>query len=166
MRRSFIRTVGICAVAVLAILVIVARAQEPFDHVVQMNSVEKAMEAVRVINAAEYNYRTSNGRFGSWVAVYEFDWRDLNSFSSGLQPQRPVLTGKEELLTPGPGPEVIPGYRLTLLVAEDGTAYSISLHEMKANRCGLSIFSDQSGLIYQGTVVGCPQIVDEPHRSE
>jgi hypothetical protein len=126
--------------------------------------IDKAIEAIRAINAAEYDYRADHGCCRSWVAVYAFDWRTLGSLDSGLTTRR----GQRQtwIESTVPGDEVIPGYRLTLLVADDGMAYSISLHDMKSNGCGLSIFSDQSGLIYRGTVVGCPQIVDGPRRDE
>jgi hypothetical protein len=56
----------------------------------------------------------------------------------------------------------LPGYHLSLLVSADGTAYSISLRATDSNGCGVSLFSDQSGLIYQGTPLDRPKIVDWP----
>lgn len=164
MRRSFIRTLGLCLTIALLILVVAVRAQEPQPPNQAQTDREKAIEVIRAINVAESDYRTAHGHFGSWVAVYAFDWRRLGSLDSGLTTRRGQMQTWMEPI--GPGAEVIPGHRLTLLVADDGTGYSVSLHDMKANCCGLSVFSDQSGLIYQGTVVDCPQIVDGPRRDE
>jgi hypothetical protein len=159
MRRSIIRPVGLCLLAVLAILLVAAHAQEPFDQVLQKNSIDKAIEVIRAINAAEYDYRNAHGRFGSWCAVYVAGWRTLGSLGLRTRGENPVQTWRDLSIADA---EVIPGYRLTLLVADDGTAYSVSLHDMGTHGCGPSVFSDQSGLIYQGTIIDCPQIVDVP----
>ena len=149
MRRSFIRPVGLCLTAVLAILVAVVRAQEPQPPSQAGIDRERAIEVVRAINAVESDYRTAHGRFASWYEVRSF---------GRLAP------GPQIALSPQPWwrEDAIPGYRLTLLVADEGKAYSVSLHDMKANGCGLSVFSDQSGLIYQGTIVDCPQFNEIP----
>jgi hypothetical protein len=134
---------------VLVILVAAVRAQEPQPPNQAQIDRERAIEVVRAINAAESDYRTANGRFAFWYEVRNF---------------RLVTPGTQITLFPHPwwSEEVIPGYRLTLLVADEGKAYSVSLHDMKANGCGLSVFSDQSGLIYQGTTVDCTQFNEIP----
>jgi hypothetical protein len=149
MLRSFIRPVGLCLMVVLVILVAAVRAQEPQPPNQAQIDRERAIEVVRAINAAESDYRTAHGRFAFWYEVRNF---------------RLVTPGTQITLFPHPwwSEEVIPGYRLTLLVADEGKAYSVSLHDMKANGCGLSVFSDQSGLIYQGTTVDCTQFNEIP----
>jgi hypothetical protein len=143
MRRSIIRPIGLCLMTVLVIVLVAARAQEPQPPNQTEIDREKAINAVRAINAAEYDYRTDHGHFGSWHEVSVF---------GRLAPGPPEMTPARIILA---GTEVIPGYRLTLLVADDGATYSVSLHDMKTHGCGLSFFSDQSGLIYQGTIIDC-----------
>jgi hypothetical protein len=155
MRYSFIRPAGLCLMVVLVILLVAARAQKPQEPDQAQLDRERAVEVVRVINAAEYDYRTDHGRFGSWHEVCA-----AGDVTNLLQTW-PKIRG----LSIAPSDEVIPGYRLTLLVADEGMAYSVSLHDMKTHGCGLSVFSDQSGLIYQGTIIDCPQIVDHPEMS-
>ena len=60
----------------------------------------------------------------------------------------------------------IPGYMLNLLMSRDAGSYSVSLHEVVGNDCGFSIFSDESGLVYERTV-DCPKVdyLEEPIRS-
>lgn len=148
MRRSFIRTAGLCLTVVLVILVVVVRAQEPqLPNQAQIDR-ERAIDVVRDINAAESDYRTAYGRFASW---YEVGFRWIPGRSAQMTLRQPWWSE-----------QVLPGFRLTLLVADDGKAYSVSLHDMKANGCGLSVFSDQSGIIYQGTTVDCPQFNEIP----
>jgi hypothetical protein len=154
MRYSFIRPTGLCFMVVLVILLVAARAQKPQALNQPEIDRERTVEVVRVINAAEYDYRTDHGRFGSWHEVYA-----AGDVTNLLQTWPKIRD-----LSIAPGTEVIPGYRLTLLVADEGMAYSISLHDMRTHGCGLSVFSDQSGLIYQGTIIDCPQIVDDPDR--
>jgi hypothetical protein len=48
------------------------------------------------------------------------------------------------------GREVIPGYRLDLIVSPDGQSYSIALHDKKEGDGLFSVFSDSTGIIYWG----------------
>jgi hypothetical protein len=167
MRYPFIRPAGLCLMVVLVILLVAARAQKPQEPDQAQIDRDRAIQVVRVINAAEYEYRIDHGRFGSWYEVHTGGVRGLLVPSRQL-PQQLQLTNPSQTfrdLSIAPGTEVIPGYRLTLIVAGEGMTYSISLHDMKSHGCGLSIFSDQSGLIYEGTIIDCPQIVDDPDRT-
>jgi len=49
------------------------------------------------------------------------------------------------------GPEVMPGYRLDLLVSVDGKSYSLALHDTRDGDGLFSVFSDQSGIIFLGS---------------
>jgi hypothetical protein len=49
------------------------------------------------------------------------------------------------------GPEVMPGYRLDLLVSIDGKSYSLALHDTRDGDGLFSVFSDQSGIIFLGS---------------
>jgi hypothetical protein len=154
MGRSLIRPMTLCLLVVAVILLVAARAhnsqQSPMNR--PLTPREKAIQAVRVINSAEYDYRNEHNRFGSWDEVY----------ASGAVTNLEQTWPRMKDLSIASGSEVIPGFRLTLLVAEDGADYSLSLHEMEGHGCGISVFSDQSGLIYQGAVIDCPQVVDTP----
>jgi hypothetical protein len=156
MRRSLMQPLGLCLLVAAVILLVAARTQTPQAQLPDRSLTprEKAIEVVRVINTAEYDFRNDHSRFGTWNEVY----------ASGVVTNLEQTWPRMKDLSIASGPEVIPGFRLTLLVAEEGGAYSLSLHEMQSHGCGLSVFSDQSGLIYQGTVIDCPQIVDDPDR--
>jgi hypothetical protein len=152
MPSAVVRSSGICLLAAVGIFVIVARAQRAQSPTPEQIDHGKAVEAVRIVNTAEYDYRADHGRFGSWTDVY----------ASGIVTNLLRTWPKVKDLSISSSDEVIPGYRLTLLVADGGKAYSVSLHEMKSHGCGFSLFSDQAGLIYQGSVIDCPQITDDP----
>jgi len=104
-----------------------------------------ASYAIRVINAAESAYRQSHRQYGSWQDLYVSGV--LWDVQAAAEPWHIVLFAT--------GPEAIPGYHLTLLVSADGSAYSVALRDTDSNGCGLSLFSDQNGLIYQGSPLGC-----------
>ena len=155
MRRSFFQPAGLALLMVVVVLVVAARAQKPQAPARPLTPREKAIEVVRVINTAEYDFRNEHSRFGSWDEVY----------ASGIVTNLEQTWPRMKDLSIASGGEVIPGFRLTLLVSDGGAAYSLSLHEMQSHGCGLSVFSDQSGLIYQGTVIDCPQIIDTPNAA-
>lgn len=154
MRRSLMQSVSLCLLILAVVFLVAARARNPqVVHPLRTDS-DRAIEAVRLINAAEYDYRKNIGHFASWAEVHD------SSAAKELLRTWPRI----EELSVTSSDEVIPGFRLTLLVGEEGGAYSVALREMKGNGCGISVFSDQSGLIYEGKVVECPQITDHPGR--
>jgi hypothetical protein len=102
---------------------------------------------MNVINAAESAYRHTHSRFGSWRELYD----------SGVlwDVQRPEAEWRKVAFATGP--ETIPGYRLNLVLSAEGSAYSISLQDTDSKGCGSALFSDQSGVVYQGAPLDCPQ---------
>lgn len=114
----------------------------------------QAVNLVRVINTAEYSYRKDHARFGAWEELY-------NSGAVSDAQKRSAQWGD---ITISAGPDVIASHRLGLFVSPDGTAYSVSLHDTQSGACGFSVFSDESGLIYQGSALDCPKITDGPEQ--
>jgi hypothetical protein len=102
---------------------------------------------MRVMNAAESAYRHIHSRFGSWRELYD----------SGVLWDVQRAEDEWRKVAFATGPEIIPGYRLNLVVSGDGSAYSISLQDTDSKGCGSSLFSDQSGVVYQGAPLDCPQ---------
>lgn len=114
----------------------------------------QAVNLVRVINTAEYSYRKDHARFGAWEELY-------NSGAVSDAQKRSAQWGDISISA---GPEIISSHRLGLLVSPDGTTYSVSLHDTQSSACGFSLFSDESGLIYQGSALDCPRIGDGPEQ--
>jgi hypothetical protein len=48
----------------------------------------------------------------------------------------------------------IKDYRLSVTVAADGQHFQVSMHPTKG--CGVSFFTNELGVIYQGLALGCP----------
>lgn len=102
------------------------------------------VNAVRLINTAEAEYKSAHGGYATWSELYR----------SGIitKHEKPgLMFGNLNL---SEGPEVVPGWTLAMIVAADSQSYELSLHNL-ADKCGFSFFSDQRGLIYEGNVIGC-----------
>jgi hypothetical protein len=154
MRQRFVQTM--CLALLVAGSVSAASAQNPIPPPLVIRRPVNTTYAIRVINAAESAYREIHKRFGSWQELS--DSGVLWDVQKTVEDWRRIL-----LFTTGPdGDGRIAGYRLSLLVSADGSAYSVFLRDAETKGCGLSLFSDQSGLIYQGTPLDCPKAVDWP----
>jgi hypothetical protein len=108
------------------------------------NSRLTGVDVVRTINTAEATYKYKHGSFADWDDLY-------SAIIAPAQNRAPGANG----VAIGRGSEVVPGWILTLIVSHDGKAYQLSLRNRLDTKCPFSFFSDQSGLIYQGNVIGC-----------
>jgi hypothetical protein len=97
------------------------------------------VNVVRLINTAEVTYKYEHGSFATWDELYR----------SG------AIRHSMDGLALASGPEVVPGWALTMIVSHDGKTYQLSLRNLADKQCRYSLFSDDSGLIYQGSVIGC-----------
>ena len=154
MRFSFLRFIGIGLALFVVGIALVVRAQNmrlggPAGQVLERARV---VDVVRIINTAEYEYRRDHGSFAVWPDLY----------TSGAVEKVQKQVDQWAVLPISVGSQVIPGYFMNLLVSRDAGSYSVSLHEAGSNDCGFSIFSDTSGLIYEGTVIDCVNIGDAP----
>jgi hypothetical protein len=154
MRRSLLQGVSLVSALLVLALFLVARAQN-VRPAPQQDERGRAIDVVRIINTAEYEYRRDHGSFAVWPEL----------FASGAVGKAQKEVARWIALPISAGSQVIPGYFLNLLVSRDAALYSVSLHEAGSNDCGFSVFSNESGLIYQGTVIDCPKVGDPPFPS-
>lgn len=103
------------------------------------------VSVVRLINTAEQDYMVAHGRFATW------DELNRSGAVSAARKRSPEPKG----LALSTGPEVVPGWMLAIVVSHDGKNYQLSLRNVGDRECRFSLFSDPSGLIYQGSVIGC-----------
>ncbi|MFI5073127.1 MAG: hypothetical protein WBE21_01255 [Candidatus Acidiferrales bacterium] len=147
---------GYIAVALLLLLVGISTKVLAQDQ--KMPSQEeraKAVNVVRLINTAElwYNMGTktetdaieAHGRYASWDELN-------NSGVLRTVQSRPFFATVKDLQVSA-NPEVMPGYRLDLLVSADGKSYSLALHDTKNGDGLFSVFSDQKGIIFLGSAL-------------
>jgi len=110
-----------------------------------------AVNIVRAINTAEAHYKQTAGTY--------VDWRMLTS--SGDFTNTGTKWASESMPTVahalyGTEPEIVPGWKLRLILSKDATSYSLSLEDVNDPKCSFTVFSDDRGLIHQGRSVSCP----------
>ncbi|MFZ0211256.1 MAG: hypothetical protein WBE20_14225 [Candidatus Acidiferrales bacterium] len=103
------------------------------------------VKVVRLLNTAEMNYRSAHGAYADWDELYR-------SGEFAETQKHPAFAG----LGVSAGPEVVPGWNLTMIASADRRSYELSLRNVDDKECRFSFFTDESGLIYEGDVIGCP----------
>lgn len=98
-----------------------------------------ALNTLRRINSAQASAQrvSKAGTFSTLSALAESD---------------PTLKSLLTDLTDNAGS--IQGYQVAVTLSSDGKAYQVSL--IPSTRCAPALFSDDQGLIYRGSALGCP----------
>lgn len=110
-----------------------------------------AVNIVRAINTAEVHYKQTTGTY--------VDWKTL--LSNGDFSNTGTKWSSESMPTVahalyGPEPEIVPGWKLRLILSKDSTSYSLSLEDVNDPKCTFTVFSDDRGVIHQGRSITCP----------
>lgn len=95
-----------------------------------------------LINTAEAQYRFAHATYADYSTL----------FRSG---QLEATGGREFTLLPRnlhSETDPLPGYRIHLLVSQPGTSYQLSIQARTAD-CGTGLFSDETGVIFEGHVL-------------
>ena len=132
----------LCLILIVVSCVVVAQAQQQCLHKdndtqEQKERLQAVVAAVRVLNTAEFMYRTDNKRFATYDELLASP--ALNAVmarGAGLN-----------MVTFQPNADIVPGFELR--VTTDGTKYNISVLD-KTDPCRYSVFSSDIGIIYQG----------------
>ncbi|HET6843370.1 MAG TPA: hypothetical protein VFK06_17080 [Candidatus Angelobacter sp.] len=99
----------------------------------------------RLINVAEAQYKFSNGHYADYhTLIVSGQLKETNGHEFTISPKN--LESETDPL---------PGYRLRLLVLPDGSSYQLSIRE-KTEDCGVSVFTDETGVILEGRPAECP----------
>lgn len=110
-------------------------------------NLRQAIHAVRLINTAQARVKLANRHFlqlSELLSSGALEEASKNNEIFGAAYQSLNVKNQKELLR---------GFDFTMVVAPDGSAYKLSLTEK--NDCGVAIFTDDRGLIYQGKALGC-----------
>jgi len=98
-----------------------------------------------LINAAEFQYRFTHGIYADYSTLLR---------SGELQ----KTGGRQFTLVPKnlqSATDPLPGYLLRLLVSPDGSSYQLSIQEKTPTDCAPGVFSDETGVIFDGHTLGC-----------
>lgn len=135
------------------------RGQAPTPATPAANSKELAFRAVniiRVVNTAEVvDCRTRNGKIDPNAKF--LPWPELLNAPCFKQAQGHFSGNRfsqVSQLSFSPGPEVVPGLEIRLVVSPEGNHYNVWLGQ-KDVECGFAFSSDERGVIYEGKAIGC-----------
>ncbi len=103
---------------------------------------EKLVAVLRILNTAEYSYRQETGRFAHLEELLTF-----------LRKKGTLSWSPIDLENPKP-------YELAITTSPDGTHYQITLlrpsdMNNKTTWCKTAAFSDDRGVIFLGSAIGC-----------
>lgn len=145
MRAVAIGIITIGALACATLIVAQQQTAPPRNPLMRVQDVETSrdsrtigIEVVRNIETAEVEHRAWHGAFADWTELY----------------RSPDEEKRWQRLHVSAGPEVVPGWTLSLVAAADGKSFELSLRNL-TDPCAFSFFSDQRGIIYQGGVIDC-----------
>jgi hypothetical protein len=110
-----------------------------------------AINLARAINSAEANYKKNHDTYTTWDNLLG----NGDFTSSGTKWASDSFPTVGHALY-GSGPEIVPGWKLRLLVSSKGNSYDLILEDVTDPKCGYAVSSDERGRIRQGKVVDCP----------
>jgi hypothetical protein len=129
--------------------------QQAVDKLVsQTPGLDTGISLVKTVVTAEIVYSTDHGSFVSWDELYHSPDTQTLWQPSDQQPNSPHLQISA-------GPEVIPGWTLSALASPDGKTFQVWARN-SASKCGLSVFSNETGVIYSGGIWSCVQLALAP----
>ncbi len=157
MNRMRAVAVAMVAFVVLACSILAIAQQQktapPRNTLAPLQAVETSRDSrltgvsvVRLINTAELDYKYGHGGYATWDELFRSGAVSAHE-KPGTQFQSRSLSA---------GPEVVPGWNLAVVVSSDRRNYELALRSVDDKQCRFSFFSDDSGVIYEGNVIGCP----------
>jgi hypothetical protein len=108
-----------------------------------------AVGLARAINTAEVTYKKNHDGYASWDNL-----QSNGDFSSNGTKWAGDSTTLSHALY-GPGPEVVPGWKLRLTVSADGKHYDLLLEDANDPKCLFAVVSDERGLIRHAKSISC-----------
>lgn len=111
-----------------------------------------AVNMMRAINTAEAHYKKTQGTYVTWSTLIANG--DFTDSGTKWAPES-IPTVSHAMY--GPGPEIVPGWKLRLILSKDAASYDLVLEDVNDPKCSYAIFSDDRGLIRQGKSISCTQ---------
>lgn len=107
-----------------------------------------ALNFVKALNAAERTFLHAHGRYATIEELVKSEQKEQGPQASS-QDSRPLQTANVQADS-----EPVPGFHFRFIIASDGSVYELSLTQMGVP-CGLTLFSSESGVLYEGKTVEC-----------
>lgn len=109
-----------------------------------------AVNLLRAINTAEYDYKFKHGSFASWDTLFASEQLRTHGMQWAAQ-NEPQLAGAQL----SKGPEIFPGWLLRLNLVNSGTGYDVELEDATDKACHYAASSDERALIRQSKTIDC-----------
>jgi len=109
-----------------------------------------AFNIVAAINAAEAHSKQKTAAYVTWETL--FNTGEFTDSGTKWAPES-VPTVKHAMY--GPGPEIVPGWKLRLTISKDGQTYSLLLEDANDPKCHYAVVSDDRGIIRQSRSIDC-----------
>ena len=110
-----------------------------------------AVNLLRAINTAEYDYRYKHGSFVNWAMLVKSEDLKLRGMEFAAQNE-----AKLEGVHLSEGPEILPGWMLRLNLTPDGKGYDVMLEDKTDKNCGYAALTDERVIIRQSKTIDCP----------
>jgi hypothetical protein len=107
-----------------------------------------ALNFVKMLNAAERSFLHAHGRYATVDELVKSEQKEQSTQAA------PQASAPLQVANVPSDSEPIPGFHFRFLIASDGSAYELSLTEVGVP-CGLTLFSSESGVLYEGKTVEC-----------
>ena len=141
---------------VLTFVLVVTATERSQDVAAQASGHEHergsiAVNLLRAINTAEYDYRYKHGGFVDWATLVKSEDLKLSGMQAGAQ-NEPQLAGVQL----SEGPKILPGWMLRLNLTPDGKGYDVMLEDKTDKKCGYAALTDERAIIRQSKTIDCP----------
>lgn len=105
----------------------------------------------RLINTAEAQYKAAHGQYADYATLFRSgQMRETGDRTFTLLP------GNLRRESTEPNYDPLPGYTFRMILAADKTSYAVSMREKTAGRCRHDVSTDETGIVTETTIPGCP----------
>jgi hypothetical protein len=105
----------------------------------------------RLINTAEAQYKATHGRYADYATLFRSgQLRETGDRTFTLLP------GNLRRESTEPDYDPLPGYTFRMVVAADKSSYAVSMKEKTAGRCRYEVSTDETGIVTEASIPGCP----------
>jgi hypothetical protein len=105
----------------------------------------------RLINTAEAQYKAAHGQYADYATLF----RSGQLRETGER-EFTLLPGSLRRESAEPDYDPLPGYSFRMVVAADKSSYAVSMREKTAGRCRYDVSTDETGIVTEESIPGCP----------
>jgi hypothetical protein len=122
-----------------------------------------AVSLVRAINTGAIVYKSNHGGlYPSWATlVTSMEFHAARVLEQVAKYESQLANGQFS-----DSSEILPGWSLRMNVTADGQAYDLMLQDKSEPDCGFTLFTNETGLIWEATALGCENRGEGPKAGD